>query len=402
MADFDKYAPTLYLKVLRGQDLLAMDSYGGLSAAKSDPYCVVKVGNDDAVVGKTETVCNTCDPVWPKPEFFEVKTWGRVTVEIWDWDVTSEDDPMGQVSFVVKDVELEHRAKGFSPLSWFKVMPSSKKGAASGWLQVLLVFQDEIPGARLASFSERSLPKCLRSQKDDIQRAKTPVYLNYYDLGHSTSISHFNKISPYGAFHSGVEMYDTEFSYGGTKKQVTGIFVSRPRRCAMHTYKGSVYLGDCCLRKAQIEAILKKLRKDWWGPHYDLFKRNCCFFCREFAISLGLGEIPSWTYKLADLGATLRDALPLKSRPSISLEEEDADGDRGGEINAVLIEHIMAVRMQRTFRARRERRAQGLPTPKAPSSRIFSSGLLQAHTTKRHTFYASIDDDDDDDPTVEI
>lgn len=235
-------------------------------------------------------------------------------------------------------------------------MPS-KGGKATGWLQILLIFEDE--RAQVTETRRKGVPA----------DARCPVFLNYYDLGHSTSIAYLNKISPYGAFHAGIEMYDTEFSYGGTQRDVTGIFVSRPRRCAMHSYKGTIYLGDCSLKKPQIEALLKKLRKEWWGPHYDILKKNCCFFCREFAILLGLGEIPNWTYRLANLGASLRDALHIT--PQVD--------DQLVDINAVLIEHIMAVRMQRQFRARQARRAAGIPTPvSSPADPKFFHHLLSS------------------------
>eukprot|EP00633_Aureoumbra_lagunensis_P001274 CAMPEP_0197286420 /NCGR_PEP_ID=MMETSP0890-20130614/1835_1 /TAXON_ID=44058 ORGANISM="Aureoumbra lagunensis, Strain CCMP1510" /NCGR_SAMPLE_ID=MMETSP0890 /ASSEMBLY_ACC=CAM_ASM_000533 /LENGTH=355 /DNA_ID=CAMNT_0042754719 /DNA_START=131 /DNA_END=1198 /DNA_ORIENTATION=- len=351
-----------------------MDHYGGIASSKSDPYCVVMV--DGKEVGRSSTITGTCDPVWPNPEWIKVETWGRVTIRIWDWDITSDDDAMGEVSFVVRDVEMAHRLVNFCPSEWLKVLPSDDSSPASGKLQIMYLFEDEL-GPKPSKWVEpQSLPRCLRNKTTEINQARVPVFLNYYDLGHSSFFSNFNKISPYGAFHSAIEIYGAEYSFGGTKRDVTGIFVCKPRRCALHTYRSSVYLGDCGLKRKQVETILRKLKPLWRGPDYELLRKNCCFFCREFTIELGLGEIPQWIYKLANLGSTLRDAL---HGPDL-MESDVLGGDEAGgakiDINAVLLEHIMAHRMQQAFRARRARRAAGIPSPRDTRSKFFTDSAL--------------------------
>ena len=67
----------------------------------------------------------------------------------------------------------------------------------------------------------------------------------------------------------------------------------------MHHYRESVYLGDCELSIKQVTSILDSLRPKWLARSYNLFRKNCAFFSREFAIELGVGDIPEWVFSLA-------------------------------------------------------------------------------------------------------
>ena len=71
------------------------------------------------------------------------------------------------------------------------------------------------------------------------------------------------------------------------------------------------------------------MEKDWVGPSYDLLKRNCCSFCNEFCVNLGVGPLPGWVNGLAGTGAQIYDIttnahgiaqeslkLPANVRPS--------------------------------------------------------------------------------------
>ena len=67
----------------------------------------------------------------------------------------------------------------------------------------------------------------------------------------------------------------------------------------MHAYRATIYLGDCALPPAFVNKILTALKAEWWGPKYKVLSHNCCNFSREFAVALGVGNVPAWIDRLA-------------------------------------------------------------------------------------------------------
>eukprot|EP00928_Gymnodinium_smaydae_P065964 TRINITY_DN49025_c0_g1_i1.p2 TRINITY_DN49025_c0_g1~~TRINITY_DN49025_c0_g1_i1.p2 ORF type:complete len:286 (+),score=62.75 TRINITY_DN49025_c0_g1_i1:117-860(+) len=145
-----------------------------------------------------------------------------------------------------------------------------------------------------------------------MKKAQAPVVLNVYAVGHSKLVAEINAIAQDmfregGIFHGAIEVYDKEWSFGGCSENEPGVFCCEPRRCSMHTYRQSFYLGDCKKSPAEVEQILRSMLPDWMGPTYDLLHKNCCSFSNAFAQKLGVGEIPEWVHHLADVGSTLSD-----------------------------------------------------------------------------------------------
>ena len=82
--------------------------------------------------------------------------------------------------------------------------------------------------------------------------AVTPVWLHVYDVGHAKAIQRVDKVvqdwlGVGGIFHGAVEVYGHEWSFGATRRPATGVFCCAPRGCPMHTYRQSIYMGDCGL-----------------------------------------------------------------------------------------------------------------------------------------------------------
>ena len=134
-----------------------------------------------------------------------------------------------------------------------------------------------------------------------------PVLLNVYDVSTNAKIKNLNRYIKAtmgaGIFHAAIEVYGKEYSFGGTltkDSKVTGVFSSNPKSCPMHHYRESVYLGDCHLSKMHVEQILGYLKPNWLASSYNVFKKNCCHFSKEFSIQLGVGDIPGWVYTLAE------------------------------------------------------------------------------------------------------
>jgi PPPDE putative peptidase domain len=179
-----------------------------------------------------------------------------------------------------------------------------------------------------------------------------------------------------------------EYSFGGTRNRcsnVTGVFCSRPKQCPMHHYRESVYLGDCELTSQQVHCILEDLRPKWLAKSYNLFRKNCAFFSRELAVELGVGDIPEWVFALASTAefiepyaaklntyltnrtkTTTHNKHKFKPKPRTSSScKEDAERlavvleENGSmEVHKVasttqesLLDHAMAARIQRSFRA---------------------------------------------------
>lgn len=138
--------------------------------------------------------------------------------------------------------------------------------------------------------------------------AMQPVILNVYELGHAALIAGINKVtkgllSQGGVFHVAVEVTGREVSYGSTSRDTSGIFACYPRRCALHRYRESVYLGDCHMTSEEVRSLLRVLRPEWRGREYSTLHRNCGHFAAELARCLGVGELPRWVHHLADVAA---------------------------------------------------------------------------------------------------
>lgn len=150
------------------------------------------------------------------------------------------------------------------------------------------------------------------SKLDEKDKAVCPVTVNVYHLGHKQSIQRVNQVfhsflHTGGVFHAAVEVYGVEWSFGFTRRG-SGIFSCDPKKCPMHTFTESVYLGDANKLPGEVQFILQRMEPNWAGMTYDILKKNCCNFSDEFVKQLGFsGGIPKWIHRAADIGATLND-----------------------------------------------------------------------------------------------
>lgn len=165
------------------------------------------------------------------------------------------------------------------------------------------------PNLRQQIGAKQALDECriqeLRSE------AITPVTLHVYAVGHSKTVAKLNTVARDflklgGVFHGAIQVFEREWSFAMCADG-PGIFCTEPRRCSMHTYNQSVYLGDCKKMPKQVERILREMLPDWQGATYDLLHKNCCTFSDEFAKKLGVGPIPEWVHRFAHTGAVLDD-----------------------------------------------------------------------------------------------
>lgn len=153
----------------------------------------------------------------------------------------------------------------------------------------------------------------------------TPVTLHIYNVGTSNEVQAINKVLRVlgtGAFHCGVEVYGTEWSYRATSFRIPGVFSRRPRDCEGHIYSESVPMGMTMMSFRHVHEAIRVLSEDWLGTKYDLLKRNCCHFCDVFCHVLGVGTIPAWITSLASTGAAIIETRDYIGRRTISISDK--------------------------------------------------------------------------------
>ncbi len=227
----------------------------------------------------------------------------------------------------------------------------------------------------------------------------SPVILNVYDVSNNPRIQTINNTTKSlgygGIFHAAIEIQGKEYSFGGTvnkRSKISGVFQCTPKQCPMHHYRESVFLGDCELNSEQVQSILTGIRPKWLATSYNVFRNNCACFSRELAIELGVGDLPEWVFSLATTAESIEPYLnkldnylknrtnataPKPQRKTIAklISSKDVSNKEQVRIDSTedirahevakktqetLLDHAMAARIQRSFRASSVRRASML------------------------------------------
>jgi len=137
------------------------------------------------------------------------------------------------------------------------------------------------------------------------------VKLHIYDVSTNPTVGKINEALSAvgtGAFHGAVEVYGAEYSYGFIKEG-TGVFSNAPMGCTMHQYRESLDMGTTTKTKEEMLKIIEEMEQAWPGKDYDLLRRNCVLFSKDFVDKLGVGPVPSWVTNLAGAGATVQDGM---------------------------------------------------------------------------------------------
>jgi hypothetical protein len=200
-------------------------------------------------------------------------------------------------------------------------------------------------------------------------KASAPVTLHVYAVGHASNLPHLEPsaqalLGEAGLLHAGLEVLGDEWSFGPRAGRRTGVYAGRPRRAPGHTYRQSVYLGDCKRSEAEARAAVRALEPDWPGAGFDLLARNGAAFCGALADELGVGPLPPWVGRFARAAALL-DADAAAAVASLHGADEAA-----------------ASRLQaaaRGFRARRPPRPEAARSPSLNGSGLsFTPRLPEA------------------------
>mmetsp|Transcript_3696 Transcript_3696/g.11634 ORF Transcript_3696/g.11634 Transcript_3696/m.11634 type:complete len:231 (-) Transcript_3696:147-839(-) len=165
------------------------------------------------------------------------------------------------------------------------------------------------------------------------QSGPAPVTLQIYDAGGTEVVKNVNTLLRAvgtGAFHTGVEVYGKEWSFGFTNDGSSGIFSCPPRCCRTHAYREAVPMGETLMSQGEVEELLIQLAMDWRGGHYDVLRRNCTHFSEEFCGKLGVGPVPAWVSNIALAGRTvdigIQRVASFRSMHSASTVSQGGDG----------------------------------------------------------------------------
>jgi len=127
-------------------------------------------------------------------------------------------------------------------------------------------------------------PKAHEKGEDYYRRpaAGVPVMCNVYDLCWSQEDKEGKKKKVnsglpgvgLGIYHSGIEIFGREISFGFSDDGSTGVF-EVPGRCAAGvmpkiTFKEGIFMGTCVRSQHEVDVLLQKMAGKYPGHSYDL------------------------------------------------------------------------------------------------------------------------------------
>lgn len=166
--------------------------------------------------------------------------------------------------------------------------------------------------------------------------AQTPVFLNIYDM---YWINEYVTNIGCGVFHTGIEVYGSEYSYGGHPMACSGIFKTQPRATEElgdnFKFKQNLYLGTTDFAADDIERLVISMGSEFQGDRYHLISKNCNHFSASLSKVLCGKDIPKWINRLAFMSSCvpfLEYVIPKEWLTPValqqSLDQQNKDGFR--------------------------------------------------------------------------
>jgi len=106
-----------------------------------------------------------------------------------------------------------------------------------------------------------------------------------------------------GAFHTGVQLYSNEYSFGGSQDahpSASGMHTCTPKQ-AEGIYRTSIDMGMTSKTSKEVDRILSELGEKYKAAEYNLFTRNCNDFCDELCFALVGKQIPPWINRMSSI-----------------------------------------------------------------------------------------------------
>jgi len=109
------------------------------------------------------------------------------------------------------------------------------------------------------------------------------VLVRVYDLGRTFLTRWHNKVTKsYGAFHTGVEVYGREWSFGMTFDEwSTGVTNNPPKQNPDHSFRETLSMGYTHCSPQEAMRIIEDMKRSWRGCHYNVLSKNCHNFSDE-------------------------------------------------------------------------------------------------------------------------
>eukprot|EP00930_Biecheleria_cincta_P082349 TRINITY_DN72101_c0_g1_i1.p1 TRINITY_DN72101_c0_g1~~TRINITY_DN72101_c0_g1_i1.p1 ORF type:complete len:389 (-),score=50.16 TRINITY_DN72101_c0_g1_i1:67-1233(-) len=126
------------------------------------------------------------------------------------------------------------------------------------------------------------------------------VFCNVYDI-----TPRLNKLlrccscARYGIYHSGVEIYDKEFAFGGHDKSTTGVWAGKPMFVKGARFREQVPIGHTNLRPDELRKKLAGVAIEWSGDSYETMTRNCNHFAEALCLDLTGVAPPAYVNRCA-------------------------------------------------------------------------------------------------------
>ncbi|VDM60701.1 unnamed protein product, partial [Angiostrongylus costaricensis] len=132
----------------------------------------------------------------------------------------------------------------------------------------------------------------------------------------------------FGIFHSGIEVYGIEYSYGGHPYSFSGVFENSPQDAEElgenFKFRQCIVIGETNFTPTAVQELIKSLGQEYRGDRYHLISRNCNHFSAVLAKALTGKDIPTWINRLANLSGSipfLERCLPQEWLTPVALQQ---------------------------------------------------------------------------------
>ncbi|KAL7073469.1 hypothetical protein ACQ4LE_007399 [Meloidogyne hapla] len=134
----------------------------------------------------------------------------------------------------------------------------------------------------------------------------TPVFLNVYDMYWLNDYAFGFGV---GVFHSGIEVHNIEYSYGGHPFPLSGIFENSPKDPDElgdnFKFRESIHLGETDFSSEDVQKIVRQMGNEYQGDKYHLISKNCNHFSNQLSKTLTGKELPPWINRLANISSSV-------------------------------------------------------------------------------------------------
>lgn len=141
------------------------------------------------------------------------------------------------------------------------------------------------------------------------------VYLNVYDLVPQNEWVHFLGL---GIYHTGVEVYNREFAFGGHEYDLPGVFYTEPKAApGTVACRESILVGRTSLSPQAVYQLIQSMGQEYKGNRYHLLQCNCNTFASDLCYRLTGKTAPHYINRLANFAISVHCLLPQTWLPPL-------------------------------------------------------------------------------------